>query len=116
HLAEGDVHGKLVGERLRRVGRIGRRVERVYVSDERALGVRQVGDDRVRRVETRRTRVGIARVLGKEIVVVETEQRRVAPVARVKLLAVNEQEPRAGYRIWIGAEIADVRDSLLLVH
>ena len=115
-LAERHVHRQLVGQRFGRVGRIGPRVERVHVPEQRPLGMRQIRHIAVRRIETGRGGVGIAGVLGQEIVVREPEQRGMAPIAGVKLLTVQQQQARAGRGVRVRPEIGDVGDALLLVH
>jgi len=89
-LAERDVHRQLLRERLARVGRIGQHVEGMHVPEQRTLRVRQVRHVAVRRVQAGGGGVGIAGVLGQEKMIRQPEQRRVAPVARVKLLAVQQ--------------------------
>ena len=60
-------------------------------------------------------RIGVARVVGQEEVLLEPQQRRVAPEARVKFLGVHQDELGIRHGIRRRLEVADVRDPLLLV-
>src|SRR6267378_6101550 len=86
------------------------------VADERALRMREIGHDRVRERETRRGGVGIAGVLGQEVVRAEAEESHVAPRAGVKLLRVSEQERGRGDRVGVRTEVRNIRNPLLFVY
>ena len=75
----------------------------------------QIGDVGVGRHEAGGGGVGLAGVVGEQVVIPQPEQGGVPPEAGVELLAVHEQEPRAGNGIGRGAERVDVGDALLLV-
>ena len=116
HFAERHIDRQLVGQRRRGVCRIGLRVERVDVADESALRMREIGDACVCERKTRRGGVGVAGVLGEQVMRLEAEQADVSPDARMKLLRVHQQERCGGYRIGVRAEVGNVRNPLLLVH
>ena len=46
----------------------------------------------------------------------QPEQRGMAPIARVELLAVKQQKISARHGVRVGSEVRDVGDALLLVH
>ena len=106
-LAVGNVGGKFVAQRLfRRRADVG--IEWMHISDERALRVGKIGDCAVVRVRARKWTVLIGDEARRQIMIGQPEQAEVSPVARVKFLAVQDEDAVSTRRVRIGTEIADV--------
>src|SRR3954447_13248734 len=122
HFAQSNVHRKferdiqrLVMSERRITSRIWDKIEGMHIADESLLLVRHIRDGSVCRKKASCCGVPIRRVVGYQVVASEIYQSKMPPIAGMKFLPMKQQI-RAG-RSWVrlGAEVSDIRDTLLLV-
>ena len=85
------------------------------IAYQRSACVRQIRYIGVAGVEARGCRVGVTRVAGEYHAIPEPEEPDVAPVARVKFLAMHDERLRPRGRVELHSVIGDIRKALLLV-
>src|SRR2546421_8243512 len=112
---ERHVYRQLVAQLLLGIVWMRWRVEWMNIAHQRSPCVREIRDIGVAGVEARGCRVGIAGVAGQYHTICEAQKPDMAPVARVKLLAMDDERLPPGGRVELQAVIANIREALLLV-